>query len=48
MVYPSHYPPGSFNVPHPNADPYKVVFSAISAAHKRDVALGLTGERVRP
>jgi hypothetical protein len=48
MVYPSHYPPGSFNVAHPNADPYKVVFSAISAAHKRDVALGLTGERVRP
>jgi hypothetical protein len=48
MVYPSHYPPGSFNVPHPNAEPYKVVYSAVSAAHKRDVALGLTGERVRP
>jgi hypothetical protein len=48
MVYPSHYPPGSFNVAHPNADPYKVVYSAVSAAHKRDAALGLTGERVRP
>jgi len=48
MVYPSHYPAGSFNLPHPNTDPYKVVFAAISAAHRRDLALGLTGERVRP
>jgi hypothetical protein len=48
MVYPSHYPAGSFNVAHPNADPYKVVFAAVAAAHKRDAALGLTGERVRP
>ena len=48
MVYPSHYPAGSFNVAHPNADPYKVVFAAVSAAHKRDMALGITGERVRP
>jgi hypothetical protein len=48
MVYPSHYPAGSFNLSHPNADPYKVVFAAVSAAHKRDLALGLTGERVRP
>ena len=48
MVYPSHYPPGSFNVPHPNAEPYKVVYAAVSAAHRRDAALGLTGERVRP
>jgi hypothetical protein len=48
MVYPSHYPPGSFNVPHPNAEAYKVVYAAVSAAHRRDAALGITGERVRP
>jgi hypothetical protein len=48
MVYPSHYPPGSFNLPHPNGDPYKVVFAAISSAHRRDATLGLTGQQVRP
>jgi len=48
MVYPSHYPPGSFNLPHPNADPYKVVYAAVSAAHRRDSTLGLTGQQVRP
>lgn len=48
MVYPSHYPPGSFHVAHPNADAYTVVFAAVSAAHRRDLALGITGERVRP
>lgn len=48
MVYPSHYPRGSFNLPHPNGDPYKVVYAAITAAHRRDSALGLNGERVRP
>lgn len=48
MVYPSHYPPGSFNIPRPNADPYKTIFMAISKAHDRNNKLGLTGERVRP
>ena len=48
MVYPSHYPPGSFNIPRPNADPYKTVFIAISKAHDRNIKLGLSGERVRP
>ena len=49
MVYPSHYPRGSFGVDRPNADPYTIVKSAISRAHERDLALGLTGpERVRP
>lgn len=48
MVYPSHYPPGSFALPHPNAEPYKVVFAAVSSAHRRDEKLGLEGERVRP
>jgi hypothetical protein len=48
MVYPSHYPPGSFGLPHPNGDPYHVVHSAVLSAHRRDDALGLDGEHVRP
>lgn len=49
MVYPSHYPHGSFGVERPNADPYTIVKAAITRAHERDLALGLTGaERVRP
>jgi len=48
MVYPSHYPHGSFGLDHPNAEPYKTIFAAISAAHKRDEKLGLAGDRVRP
>ena len=49
MVYPSHYPHGAFGVERPNADPYTIVKAAISRAHERDLALGLTGpERVRP
>jgi hypothetical protein len=48
MVYPSHYPPGSLDVAHPNAEPYAIIHSAIVSAHERDIKLGLTGERVRP
>jgi hypothetical protein len=48
MVYPSHYPPGSFQLPHPNADPYTVVHIAISRARERDEKLGIRGEHVRP
>jgi hypothetical protein len=48
MVYPSHYPPGSFGIKHPNAEPYKTVNIAIEKAHERNLRLGLTGERVRP
>jgi hypothetical protein len=48
MVYPSHYPPGSFGIPRPNADPYRTIKAAISKAHDRNIKLGLTGERVRP
>jgi hypothetical protein len=49
MVYPSHYPRGSFGVERPNAEPYTIVKAAISRAHERDIALGLAGtERVRP
>ena len=48
MVYPSHYPRGSFGVPRPNAAPYDIIHVAISRARVRNEALGLKGERVRP
>ena len=48
MTYPSHYPPGAFGIKRPNADPYKVQFTAIARARQRDAKLGLSGERVRP
>jgi hypothetical protein len=48
MVYPSHYPPGSFQLPHPNADPYDVIHIAISRARERDEKLGIKTEHVRP
>ena len=49
MVYPSHYPPGSFGIARPNAEPYKVIHRAISRARERDAKLGITNrESVRP
>ncbi|AHG91873.1 Putative glycosyl hydrolase domain DUF4015 [Gemmatirosa kalamazoonensis] len=49
MVYPSHYVRGSFGIPVPNAEPYKVVNISISRARERDAKLGITGgEHVRP
>ncbi len=49
MVYPSHYPRGSFGVDRPNAEPYRIIHTAISRARERNEALGITdGERVRP
>jgi hypothetical protein len=48
MVYPSHYPPGSFQLPHPNAAPYDVIHIAISRARERDEKMGITGDHVRP
>src|SRR5215217_4831471 len=49
MVYPSHYPRGSFGIPVPNADPYKTILTAISRARERDKKLGITTpEHVRP
>ena len=49
MVYPSHYPSGSFGISHPNAEPYKVVNIALDKAHEKDVKLGLAQpEHVRP
>ncbi|HKR08444.1 MAG TPA: putative glycoside hydrolase [Gemmatimonadaceae bacterium] len=48
MVYPSHYPPGSFQLPHPNAAPYDVIHIAISRARERDEKLGIKDDHVRP
>jgi hypothetical protein len=49
MVYPSHYPHGELGIPRPNAEPYKVIVTAISRAHERDKKLGITeAEHVRP
>ena len=48
MVYPSHYPHGSFGIPSPNAAPYEIIHTAISRGRVRTEAMGLKGERVRP
>ena len=48
MVYPSHYPRGSFGVARPNAEPYKIIYTAIKRARERDEKLGIGGEHVRP
>ncbi|MEO5588595.1 MAG: putative glycoside hydrolase [Gemmatimonadaceae bacterium] len=48
MVYPSHYPRGSFGIAHPNAAPYDIIHTAISRGRVRNEAIGLTGQRVRP
>ncbi|CAA9329460.1 MAG: glycoside hydrolase, partial [uncultured Gemmatimonadaceae bacterium] len=49
MVYPSHYPRGSYGIARPNAEPYRVVNVALSRARERDEALGIRDPRhVRP
>ena len=48
MVYPSHYPRGSFQLDRPNAAPYDVIHIAISRARERDEKLGIKGDHVRP
>jgi hypothetical protein len=49
MVYPSHYPRGSFGIARPNAEPYKVMKIALDAAWDRDQKLGIKeAEHVRP
>lgn len=48
MVYPSHYPHGSFGIRSPNAEPYNVIHIAISRARERNAAIGITGQHVRP
>jgi len=49
MVYPSHYPHGELGIKNPNAEPYKVIHTAISRARERDKKLGITeAEHIRP
>jgi len=49
MVYPSHYPRGSFGLASPNAEPRKVISTALTRARQRDQKLGITvPEHVRP
>jgi hypothetical protein len=49
MVYPSHYPRGSFRIAYPNAEPYNVMKIALDTARVRDEKLGITKtEHVRP
>ena len=49
MVYPSHYPHGSFGIAYPDAAPYATMKAALDGAHKRDAKLGLyTPAHVRP
>ncbi|MDK2879464.1 MAG: hypothetical protein PWR06_2180 [Thermoanaerobacteraceae bacterium] len=35
MVYPSHYAPGSYGLPNPNAAPYETVYRSLSDAMRR-------------
>jgi hypothetical protein len=49
MVYPSHYPRGELGIPHPNADPYRVVNIALTGARDRDKKLEIgSPTHVRP
>lgn len=49
MVYPSHYPRGSFNIASPNASPYEILKIALCKARERDIKIGITTpEHVRP
>jgi hypothetical protein len=49
MVYPSHYPRGSFGIAVPNAEPYKVITTAIKRARERDEKLAINEpEHIRP
>jgi len=49
MVYPSHYPRGSYGIEKPNAEPYKTIRISIDTARLRDEKLGISmPEHVRP
>ncbi len=49
MCYPSHYPRGTWGIPRPNAEPYKIMRIAIDSARVRNQKLGITKpEHVRP
>ena len=47
MVYPSHYPPGSFGFENPNAHPYDTVREALDAAARRTPG-DRAAERIQP
>lgn len=47
MVYPSHYPPGSFGIAHPNAEPYHTVLIALRHAVRRNRAIA-SAAAIRP
>jgi len=40
MVYPSHYRRGSYGIPHPNSEPYRVVHEAVGEALERTALAG--------
>jgi hypothetical protein len=39
MMYPSHYAPGTYGIPHPNASPYAVIDSGLKDAKRRSDGL---------
>lgn len=47
MVYPSHYPPGSYGIEDPNASPYRTVRTAMENAVERSSAIE-GAARIRP
>ncbi len=47
MVYPSHYPRGSYSIPYPNAAPYEVVRRALEDGMRRSERLS-DPARIRP
>ena len=44
MVYPSHYGPYNYNIPVPDAEPYRLVLTALQSSRK--VLAGISGETV--
>ncbi|OZV10630.1 glycoside hydrolase [Tissierella sp. P1] len=45
MVYPSHYALGSYGVPYPDADPYKIVYTSMAKAQERINNIDTTEEK---
>ncbi|OGS23997.1 MAG: hypothetical protein A2297_09810 [Elusimicrobia bacterium RIFOXYB2_FULL_48_7] len=45
MVYPSHYPRGSYGIEHPNSQPYRTVYIGLGHAVKK---LGVNSKKLRP
>lgn len=45
MVYPSHYALGSYGVPIPDKDPYKIVYTSMNTARERIEALQTDGKK---